>query len=80
VQRLEGGLAAVDGEALGGGEGLLRAGGELAFHGVVLGPLDEVGADQPRRAGGFDGSNDRRVESVPLNFARRAASPDSSGR
>ena len=33
VQRLQRGLAAVDGEALGRGDGFLRTGGELALHG-----------------------------------------------
>ena len=33
VQRLQRGLAAVDGEPLGGGDGFLRTGGELALHG-----------------------------------------------
>ena len=78
VQGLECGLAAVDGQPLGGRHGLLRTGGELALRhrGRVF--LSRSG---PPVSGRVDRSNVLRVESVPLNLAASTRrSPADRGR
>ena len=76
VQRFERRLAAADGEPLGGGEGFLRTGRELALHGRRR-ASSRLGCGAPGSLPGgvVDRSNDHRVESVPLNLAASTRRP-----
>ena len=70
VQRLQRGLAAADREPLGGGEGFLRTGGELALHGGGARPSRLVRAvTAGRPAGGRSGATTAELSLFRSTFA-----------
>ena len=74
------GLAAVDGEPLGGGDGFLRTGGELALHGRGRASSRLTWATGRRPVARVSlGPTARRVESVPLNLPASTCGPVDAG-